>query len=68
MSLKDSAGLVKMYAMVNVENYQRVAVGNSVAECEKKYTQTMQSDGSYVPQETLQVAGSMCLLYTSRCV
>lgn len=59
MSLKDSAGLVKMYAMVNVENYQRVAVGNSVAECEKKYTQTMQSDGSYVPQETLQVAGSI---------
>lgn len=59
MSLKDSSGLVKMYAMVNVANYQRVAVGDTVAECEKKYTQTMQADSSYVPQETQQASGSI---------
>lgn len=37
MALKDSGGLVKMYAMVNVQQYQLVASGTSVAECEKNY-------------------------------
>ena len=37
MSLKDSAGLVKKYAFVSVENYQIVSVGDSVAEAEKAY-------------------------------
>ena len=59
MSLKDSSGLVKMFAMVNVANYQRVAVGATVAECEKKYTKTMQADSTYVPQETKEASGSI---------
>ena len=59
MSLKDSSGLVKMYAMVNVANYQRVAVGGTVAECEKKYTKTMQADSGYVPQQTEEATGSV---------
>lgn len=33
MALKDAAGLVKMYAMVNVSQYQIVATGSDVAEC-----------------------------------
>lgn len=37
MALKDEAGLVKSYAMVNVEKYQIVGIGNTVAECEKNY-------------------------------
>jgi len=37
VALKDNAQLVKMYAMVNVEQYQIVATGASVAECEKNY-------------------------------
>ena len=37
MALKDSGGLVKMYAMVNVQQYQLVASGTSVAGCEKNY-------------------------------
>lgn len=37
MALKDSGGLVKMYAMVNVQQYQLVASGTTVAECEKNY-------------------------------
>lgn len=43
MSLKDNAGLVKMYAMVNVSSYQIVATGASVKECEINY-QTLLSD------------------------
>ena len=37
VALKDNAQLVKMYAMVNVEQYQVVATGTSLAECEKNY-------------------------------
>ena len=37
MSLKDSSELVKMYAMVNVAQYQIVATGTSVAACESDY-------------------------------
>ena len=37
MALKDAAGLVKMYAMVNVSQYQIVATGNTVAECVQNY-------------------------------
>ena len=37
MALKDSAGLVKMYAMVNVQQYQIVATGASVEECQSNY-------------------------------
>lgn len=37
MALKDQAGLVKMYAMVNVRQYQLVSTGTTVAECEQQY-------------------------------
>lgn len=37
MALKDYAGLVKMYAMVNVQQYQIVATGASVEECQGNY-------------------------------
>jgi len=37
MALKDSGGLVKMYAMVNVQQYQLVASGTTVSECERNY-------------------------------
>lgn len=37
MSLKDNAQLVKMYAMVNVQQYNIVATGATVAECEVNY-------------------------------
>lgn len=37
MALKDSGGLVKMYAMVNVQQYQLVASGATVGECQKNY-------------------------------
>ena len=37
MALKDYAGLVKMYAMVNDQQYQIVATGASVEECQSNY-------------------------------
>ncbi|MCL2045683.1 MAG: CvpA family protein [Oscillospiraceae bacterium] len=40
-ALKDSAGLVKMYAMVNVEQYQIVATGATVTECDRNYREQL---------------------------
>jgi hypothetical protein len=37
MALKDSAGLVKDYAMVNIAKYTIVAIGDTVTACEKDY-------------------------------
>ena len=45
MALKDEGGLVKKYAMVNIEKYQIVATGDSVAECEKNYRKLMNENG-----------------------
>lgn len=45
MALKDGAGLVKKYAMVNVQKYQTVAIGDTVAECEKNYEKLLADHG-----------------------
>lgn len=37
MSLKDSSNLVKRFAMVNVQNYQVVVTGETIAECTEAY-------------------------------
>lgn len=44
ISLKDSAGLVKMYAMVNIQKYTVVATANTVEECEKQYKEMLVSN------------------------
>lgn len=45
IALKDGAGLVKKYAMVNVQKYQTVAIGDTVEECEKNYEKLLEADG-----------------------
>lgn len=45
MALKDGAGLVKKYAMVNIQKYQNVAIGDTVAECEKDYVKLLSANG-----------------------
>lgn len=45
MALKDDAGLVKKYAMVNVEKYQWVAIGDTIKECEKNYVELLNTNG-----------------------
>jgi len=48
MTMKDKAGLVKSYAMVNIENYSIVATGNTVAEVQQNYINAMVSNGNDV--------------------
>ncbi|MCI7711850.1 MAG: CvpA family protein [Clostridiales bacterium] len=45
MALKGDDGLVKMYAMVNVEQYQIVETGQTVAACESNYRQALANAG-----------------------
>ncbi len=45
MALKDDAQLVKMYAMVNVGQYQLVATGTTVLECEEAYIRLLGDHG-----------------------
>ena len=45
MALKDDAGLVKKYAMVNVQKYQWVAIGDTIRECEKNYNELLNTNG-----------------------
>ncbi len=45
IALKDDAGLVKKYAMVNVQKYQIVAIGDSVSQCEENYLELLLSSG-----------------------
>ena len=45
MALKDASGLVKKYAMVNVQKYQWVAIGDTIQECEKNYSGLLNTNG-----------------------
>lgn len=65
MALKDNAGLVKMYAMINVEHYQSVATGSTVAATQESYLQMLASSGALSEEEAaasgaeVEVAGTI---------
>lgn len=54
MSLKDSAGLVKMYAFVDVESYQVVATGATVDEARENYIEKLKSEDVEITEEVPQ--------------
>ncbi len=58
MALKDNAGLVKKYAMVNIEHYQNVAVGDTVAECEQAYVRMLARDGTISEDAAAEVVAT----------
>ena len=45
MALKDKSGLVKKYAMVNVQDSQMVSTGDEISECEKSYRSLLKAGG-----------------------
>jgi len=52
IALKDNAGLVKKYAMVNVQKYQVVGIGDTVSECEEEYQALLLKEGIQVVEDT----------------
>lgn len=66
LALKDVAGLVKKYAMVNVQKYQLVAIGDTVKECEENYMELLATNGmtaEYVGTEET-IKGTIRTIYT----
>ena len=51
IALKDNAGLVKKYAMVNVQKYQVVGIGDTVSECEEEYQKMLLKEGIQKEEE-----------------
>ncbi len=45
MALKDAAGLVKKFAMVDIQRYQNVAVGDTVADTQTAYETLLATNG-----------------------
>ena len=45
MALKDCAGLVKKHAMVNIQKYQNVAIGDTVSACQDAYVKLLNTSG-----------------------
>ena len=54
MALKDAAGLVKKFAMIAIQRYQNVAVGDTVAECQKSYQTLLATNGALTAQDVAQ--------------
>lgn len=70
MALKDASQLVKMYAMVNVSQYQIVATGSTVAECQENYAAQLLKNGltevEVVPEtEKQEVTGKIAEIRSS---
>ena len=61
MALKDSAGLVKKYAMVNIQKYQWVAIGDTVKECKKAYNALLSTNGIRTSEnaDDLEITGKI---------
>ena len=65
MSLKDDTQLVKMYAMVNVRQYNIVATGASVAECEANYIRQLNQNGVVEGGSGAQITGVVAEIRTA---
>ena len=72
MSLKVEDGLVKMYAMVNVQQYNIVETGSTVAECEANYRRALadsglisDGDAEAVPSDQEEISGAIAEIRTA---
>ena len=72
MALKGNDGLVKMYAMVNVQQYNIVETGGTVAECETNYRRTLADNGlisdsesEAAPSDQEEVRGTIAEIRTA---
>ena len=72
MALKGNDGLVKMYAMVNVQQYNIVETGGTVAECEANYRRTLADNGlisdsesEAVPSDQEESSGAIAEIRTA---
>ena len=72
MALKGEDGLVKMYAMVHVQQYNIVETGSTVAECEANYRRALadsglisDGDAEAVPSDQEEISGAIAEIRTA---
>ena len=72
LSLTGEDGLVKMYAMVNVQQYNIVETGSTVAECEANYRRALadsglisDGDAEAVPSDQEEISGAIAEIRTA---
>lgn len=61
ISLKDAAGLVKMYAFVDVEQYQIVGTGQTIDEAKRNYRNALNLEDVEIPEvkEGTEISGTI---------
>ena len=58
VALKDAGGLVKMYGLVNMTQYQIVVTGTTIDECLAKYRVALKNNGQVITEpETTEMTG-----------
>ena len=64
LSLKDNAGLVKMYAFVDVEQYQIVGTGQTIDEAKSNYRKALNLEDVEVqePVDSTEISGTVVSL------
>ena len=64
LSLKDNAGLVKMYAFVDVEQYQIVGTGQTIDEAKRNYRKALNLEEVEVqePADSTEITGTVASL------
>ena len=72
LSLKGEDGLVKMYAMVNVQQYSIVSTGGTVAACETSYRQALadnnlisETEAEALPSDQAETTGTIAEIRTA---
>ncbi len=58
MALKDNAGLVKKFAMIDIQRYQNVAVGDTVAETQSTYQALLATNGVLTAEEATETGAT----------
>ena len=65
LSLKDGAGLVKMYAFISVEDYQTVGVAETIPEARGNYIKQLSGNGIINGGEIKNISGLVSSVITS---
>lgn len=65
VSLKDQAGLIKMYAFIDAQNYQNVSIGNTVQNAYKAHLgeQVIESDEEIKSEDKKKAEGNVADIY-----
>ncbi len=68
IALKDNAGLVKKYAMVNIEQYTIVAIGDTINQCEKDYISQLKENNININDVASNAKTTGIIRKISQCV